>query len=141
VSPVNDKLFIVFNILDIMVYRSMPDFWNSVIAKALIDGSFTVRKIDNEGNTVPEPLPSGLFRKSIGEPKGQIADWRASLEGSDRGVHVLEYRDRYEIHVDRYDPYKNPLKHVIYDSPKTGMALLIGGLGAAVIAGKLIRRK
>ena len=124
-----------------MVYDQLADFWNSVVARALIDGSLTLRKIDEFGNSVPGPNSSGLFRRSVGEPRGQIADWRASVEGSDRGIHVLEYGDRYEIHVDRYDPYKKPLMHVVFDSPKTGIALLIGGIGAAILVKNLIRRK
>ena len=136
-----DKLFITFNILAIMKYNQPPDFWNSILARALIDGELTVRKSDDFGNRVPEPSSSGLFRRSVGEPKGQIADWRASIEGSVRGVHVLEYSDRYEIHVDSFDPYKRPFQHILFDSPKTGMALLMGGIGAALFIRNLIRKK
>lgn len=118
-----------------------PDFWNSALARALIGGNLTVYKVDNTGNRIPRPESSGLFRRSIGEPKGQIADWRASIDGSQKGMHVVEFSDRYEIHVDKFDPYKNPLKHLVYDSPKTGVSLLLGGIGAAVLIRNIMKRR
>ena len=124
-----------------MKYNQTPDFWNSILARALIEGRLTVRKIDDSGYPIPEPSSSGLFRRSVGEPKGQLADWRASIGGSVRGVHVLEYSDRYEIHVDNFDPYKKPFQHTLFDSPKTGMALLLGGIGAALFIRNLRRKK
>ncbi|MEM0155293.1 MAG: hypothetical protein QW597_01650 [Thermoplasmataceae archaeon] len=124
-----------------MTGETPPDFWNATLARVLMAGSLTIQKVDSFGNKVPDPFSSGLFRRSIGEPKGQIADWRASIEGSERGVHVVEFRDRYELHVDRYDPYKNPLKHIVYDSPKTGLSLVLGGIGIALFIRSVVRRR
>lgn len=118
-----------------------PDFWNTVISEVLLRDEITISRTLPDGTTVPHPSESGLFRKSIGELKGQIADWRASIEGSDSGIHVVEFRDRYEVHVDRYDPAKKPVEHIIHDSPKTGAALAIAGLGVLVAARFLSRRK
>lgn len=124
-----------------MTDQTQPDFWNVALARVLMAGSLTVPKVDSFGNRIPEPFSSGLFRRSIGEPKGQIADWRASVEGSEKGIHIVEFRDRYELHVDRYDPYKSPLKHIVYDSPKTGISLVLGGIGAALFIRNIIRRR
>ena len=85
--------------------------WNGVISKVLVFGTLTISKALPDGTEIPHPSESGLFRKSVGERKGQIADWRASISGSERGVHVVEYRNCYRVHVDRYDPYKKPLEH------------------------------
>lgn len=114
-----------------------PDFWNGVISEVLIRNNMTIFKVLSDGTEVPHPSESGLFRKSIGEMKGQIADWRASISGSDKGVHVVEFRDCYRIHVDEYDPHKKPVEHLIHDSPKTGAALAIAGIGV-LVASKLI---
>ncbi len=111
-------------------YDSSPDFWNSVIASVLSYGSAEIPKIDRNGIRVPEPEKSGLFHRSVGERKGQIADWRASITGSRRGIHAVEFDDRYSVHVDRFDPDKEPLKHLLVDSPKT----LIGLLGAGLVS-------
>ncbi len=116
-----------------------PDIWNSVISKVLICNNLTLSKVLPDGTELPHPSESGLFRKSIGERKGQVADWRASISGSERGVHVVEYEDCYKIHVDRFDPYKKPVEHIIHDSPKTGATLALVGLGA-LVAAKLISR-
>lgn len=118
-----------------------PDVWNSIIAQALLGREITIPKKDASGEFIPAPEESGLFRKSIGEPKGQMADWRAPVAGSRKGVHVVEFEDRYSIHVDRFDPSKQPLKHLVYDSPKTGVALALAGIGAAAALRALIGRR
>ncbi len=109
-------------------YDSSPDFWNSVIATVLSYGTTEIPKVDRHGNRVPDPERSGLFHRSVGERKGQVADWRASIPGSRRGVHAVEFQDRYSVHVDRFDPGKDPLKHLLVDSPKTLLGLIGAGL-------------
>jgi hypothetical protein len=122
-----------------MIPDSSDDIWNNIVSELLIRGKMTVPKILN-GTEVPRPETSGLFRKSVGEIKGQIADWRATVGGSNRGIHIVEYKDHYEMHVDQYDPRKNPIKHLLIDSPKYGFALgaLTIGIGAVLA---LIRKK
>ncbi|WP_052266630.1 hypothetical protein [Picrophilus oshimae] len=56
------------------------------------------------------------FRKSIGLPCGQIADYRGSINGF--SIHIKEYYDKYEVHLDKYDPRYNPFMHLIKDVPK-----------------------
>lgn len=109
-------------------YDSSPDFWNTVIASVLSCGTTEIPKTDRNGNIVPHPAESGLFHRSVGERKGQIADWRATLPGSRRGVHAVEFEDHYSVHVDRFDPEKEPLKHLMVDSPKTLLGLVGAGL-------------
>ncbi|MHB8553505.1 MAG: hypothetical protein ACYDAO_07990 [Thermoplasmataceae archaeon] len=114
-----------------MISDTYDNFWNNAISETLVRGKLRISKVTN-GKEIPSPESSGIFRKSIGELKGQIADWRASIGGSDRGVHVVEFTDHYEMHVDQYDPGKNPLKHLMFDSPKYGFALgaITIGIGA-----------
>ena len=50
-----------------------------------------------------------LTRRSSGIAKGSMKQYRNS-----RGVHVREYCDHFEIHVDAIDPRTNPLGHLIY---------------------------
>lgn len=106
------------------------DFWNQVVTDVLVEKKVTIYK-SNDIEFIPRPEESGLFVRSIGEPKGQIADWRSSIPGSIRGIHVVEFRDRYEIHVDRFDPAKKPISHLLLESP--GSAILIGALGLFVV--------
>ncbi len=116
-------------------YDSSPDFWNTVIATVLSYGTTDIPKTDRHGNRVPDPSESGLFHRSVGERKGQIADWRASLPGSRRGVHAVEFDNYYSVHVDRFDPEKEPLKHLVVDSPKTLLGLLGAGLFSMLLFG------
>ncbi|AAT42870.1 hypothetical protein [Picrophilus oshimae] len=85
--------------------------WDKICAIVLIDGNILIKK------PFPSPQDELPFKRSIGEIKGQIADYRLSIENSNLGIHAVEFIDRYEVHVDLFDPYKNPLKHIIFESP------------------------
>ena len=122
-----------------MMPDSGEEFWNTIIAELLIRGKMIVPKMSN-GHQIPRPESSGIFRKSVGELKGQTADWRATVGGSDRGIHVVEFDDHYEMHVDQFDPRKNPIKHLLVDSPKYGFAIGAATLGIGTILA-IIRRK
>lgn len=117
------------------------DFWNSVVASVLSFGNLEIPKVDSDGFAVPRPEESGLFRRSVGEQKGQVADWRASIPGSKRGVHVVEFVEHYSAHVDRYDPGKDPLRHLLMDSPKTLLSAFTAGLAAFFLYSILGRKK
>ena len=91
----------------------MFDSWNTLCAVALADGKIYVPKnMDN-------PMKTGLFKISVGKIRGQIRDYRGSIDGSTLGVHIVEFLDHYEVHVDRFDPYKKPIEHLLVDSPDT----------------------
>lgn len=65
--------------------------------------------------SVKHPLTIG-FRRSIGEPKGQSADYRLRLSDG-KSIHVREYRDCYKVHWDMVDPSVDPIRHLKYDAP------------------------
>lgn len=116
------------------------DFWNEVISSALTLGSVDVPKVSVSGEHVPEPMETGLFYRSIGEQKGQIADYRLSLKNSESGIHVVEFLDHYSVHVDRFDPARYPIRHLVHDSPKTIIQLLGAGIIGALFF-NFLRRK
>ncbi len=124
-----------------MAEEESPDVWNDILSKVVILNRMTVPKVNQDGSILPHPSESGLFRRSIGEMHGQKSDWRASIAGSDRGVHVQEFEDCYKIHVDRYDPHKKPLQHIARDSPTTGAALALAGLGLIIAARAITRAR
>lgn len=94
------------------------DLWNEVSAFAVMGLPVSISKNAVEGSEAGSPQESGLFRRSIGSPKGQIKDWRSAVPDSDKGIHAVEFSDRYEIHVDRFDPSVKPLEHLIFDNGK-----------------------
>ncbi len=118
-----------------MNYHDANEFWSLVIADALASGHLRVPKMNFRGIPTPRPESSGLFRRSVGEPKGQIADWRANIPNSSRGVHVVEYPGHYAVHVDHYDPAKHPILHLVRDSPLTLATMLAVGLGSLLLMG------
>ena len=85
---------------------------------------------------VDHPSRDG-FVKSLGEPHGQIADYRKSY--GKEGLHVREYKDRYTIHWDKTDPLSNPMGHLLEDAPH--WLAVAGGIALAVLAGLFLGRR
>ena len=96
-----------------MNYLDYFDSWNTLTALAIISGSLYISK--EYTSQLGDPVDSGIFLRSIGMQKGQKADYRASIVGSGLAVHLVEYEDSFEIHVDRFDPSKNLLQHLVFD--------------------------
>jgi hypothetical protein len=105
-------------------------FWRNAMSKSL---SSNRKLIFPKGSKTPSPRESNLFKRSIGEVKGQIADWRASVNNEDKCVHIVEFRNRYEVHVDKYDPRKKPIEHLLFDSPVYGAIIATGAAVAIAV--------
>jgi hypothetical protein len=86
-------------------------------------------KIRIDKGKIPHPSISGFIR-SLGELKGQVADWRKSLKDGSC-LHVEEYSTHYVVHRDKVDPHKNLLGHLVKDAPHWLMVILliISGIG------------
>ncbi len=110
--------------------------WISIIEQTVSAGHKLKfpKEMDN-GEIIPPPDEANpkILRKHIGELKGQKADWRASFENSDHGFHAVEFADHYETHIDSVDPLKDPLGHLVNDSP--GTLITIGVISAIAITG------
>lgn len=50
---------------------------------------------------------------SLGERRGARKQYRYGR------LHIREYDDKYTVHMDKVDPRKNPLGHLLKDSPET----------------------
>src|SRR6267143_5276644 len=48
-------------------------------------------------------------------------------------LHIREYRDKYVVHMDKIDPRKDPLGHLVVDAPE-----VLIGLASAFFGGKQI---
>ena len=118
---------------------SPDNFWQNVIQWTISqEGKFNLlkRRSDN-GAEVPRPELCSFLKKDIGELKGQIADWRAPLANSVKGFHAVEFKDRYECHIDKKDPLKDPVGHLVEDSPST-LAGIIFVAATIIVGGVLI---
>lgn len=82
--------------------------------------------------SIMQKPPVGCEETMLGDLNGACKQYRC-----DPNIHMLEYPDIYKVHRDRFDPRNNPLDHLIYDSPETLAALIIGS-AAGTIIGKII---
>jgi len=55
------------------------------------------------------------YRRSLGTPKGQRADYRKPLDDG-RGLHVREYEDHMRVHWDRTAPSVDRVVHLVDDA-------------------------
>jgi len=79
------------------------------------------------------------FIESIGEPQGQIKDYRKEVDN--KSIHVREFEGYYTVHWDEVDPHKDPFGHLVKDSPHWLAIMLIGCLiVGGIIANYLISK-
>lgn len=76
---------------------------------------------------LPPPKEAGA-RKSIGEPDGQIADFRITLSDG-KSVHIKEYDFVFKVHWDWFDPVVDWINHLRHDAPHWWILLttVVGG--------------
>ena len=109
------------------------NFWKTVISQTLTGGyngkrPLILSKYFENGSEIPRPEDTSILHRSLGELKLQKADWRASFQKLDQGFHAVEFNDRYDCHIDKVDPDKDPIGHLVEDSPGTFVALIVGSL-------------
>ncbi|MHB1908418.1 MAG: hypothetical protein ACYCQJ_06050 [Nitrososphaerales archaeon] len=68
---------------------------------------------------VLDELPLDYEKTSLGDPRGARAQFRKG------NIHIREYEDSFTIHIDRYDPRKRPIAHLLRDAPETVGAFLV----------------
>jgi len=61
---------------------------------------------------------------SLGKKNGAKKQFRYG------NLHIREYDDKFLVHMDKVDPRKNPLGHLVFDAPE-----VLVGLVSAVISG------
>lgn len=84
-------------------------------------------------------VPQECEETILGDFNGAYKQYRC-----DPNIHILEYTDKFLVHKDRFDPRRDPLVHLIYDSPEILLALVIGstlGRSMGEIIYKVIKNK
>lgn len=56
----------------------------------------------------------------LGERKGAKKQYRYG------NLHIREYDDKYVVHMDEVDPRKDPIGHLLSDSPETMLGIVSG---------------
>lgn len=62
---------------------------------------------------------------TLGQKNGAIRQYRYG------NLHIREYEDKYLVHIDKVDPRKDPLGHLLFDAPE-----FLVGIGSALWGGK-----
>ena len=86
--------------------------------------------IDGDGNIiVPKSVRPIIDLKEtiLGSKKGAVRQYRYG------NLHIRDYDSHYTVHMDRVDPLKNPLGHLLVDAPE-----YLAGAAAAVIVGRKV---
>ena len=56
-------------------------------------------------------------------------------------LHIREYDDKYLVHMDKVDPRKDPIGHLIFDAPEVLIGLATAAIGGEKIASKIYKNK
>ena len=91
---------------------------------------FSMSFIDDEDSIIiPKPVrPTIDYEEThFGNKKGARRQFRY------KNLHIREYSDYYTVHVDKVDPRKDPLGHLLIDAPE-----FLVGIISAILAGRLV---
>lgn len=88
-------------------------------------------------NQISHPLATKGMKPGIGLPEGQSNDYRLQLVPSNAGLHVKEFKNHYEAHIDKVHPAVNFVEHIRQDAPGmfVGTTAAMGAL-VGVAAGR-----
>ncbi len=56
----------------------------------------------------------------LGDPEGARKQYRYG------NLHIREYDDKYTLHLDRFDPRQEPIKHLLFDAPEVLIGAALG---------------
>jgi hypothetical protein len=91
---------------------------------------WNVEFVDIDGNIiVPKAVRPivDLKQTALGGKRGAKRQYRYG------NLHIRDYDTHYTVHMDRVDPLKNPLGHLLVDAPE-----YLAGAAAAVIVGRRV---
>lgn len=81
---------------------------------------------------IPKELRPFMLEKAeetlLGHKNGASRQYRYG------NLHIREYDDKYLVHMDKVDPRKNPLEHLIFDAPEVLVGLASGAFGGVKVA-------
>jgi len=56
-------------------------------------------------------------------------------------LHIREYEDKFLVHMDKVDPRKNPLGHLVFDAPEIFIGLVCAAIGGGKVASYIYKNK
>lgn len=56
-------------------------------------------------------------------------------------LHIREYEDKFLVHMDKVDPRKNPLGHLVFDAPEVLIGLASAAVGGSKVASYINKKQ
>jgi len=81
---------------------------------------------------VPKEIRPFMLEEAEETKLGQKKD--ANMQYRYGNLHIREYDDKYLLHMDKIDPRKNPLGHLVFDAPEVLVGLATAAFGGRNIA-------
>ncbi|MBM3896293.1 MAG: hypothetical protein FJ360_00885 [Thaumarchaeota archaeon] len=77
----------------------------------------------------------GAEETKLGQKNGAKRQYRYG------NLHIREHDDKYLVHMDRIDPRKNPLGHLILDAPEVLVGLASAAIGGTKVFSYIKKRQ
>jgi len=81
---------------------------------------------------VPKEIRPFMLYEAEATKLGQKKD--ANKQYRYGNLHIREYDDKYIVHMDKVDPRKNPLGHLMFDAPEVLVGLATAAFGGSKVA-------
>jgi len=81
---------------------------------------------------VPKEIRPFMLDEAEATKLGQKKD--ANKQYRYGNLHIREYDDKYIVHIDKVDPRKNPLEHLMFDAPEVLVGLATAAFGGSKVA-------
>ncbi|GFN39835.1 MAG: conserved hypothetical protein [Marine Group I thaumarchaeote] len=79
---------------------------------------------------IPKQVRPFMLEKAeetkLGQKNGSHKQYRYG------NLHIREYEDKYVVHMDKIDPRKDPLGHIILDAPEVLVGLTSAAIGSKI---------
>ena len=80
---------------------------------------------------IPKEIRQFMLEKAEETPLGNKNGAKKQFRYGN--LHIREYEDKFLVHMDKVDPRKNPLGHLVFDAPE-----VLIGLASAAISGSKV---
>jgi hypothetical protein len=95
--------------------------------------------MDKEEIEVPKELRQFMLDEAEETFLGQKND--ANKQYRYGNLHIREYDDKFLVHMDKIDPRKDPLAHLVLDAPEILVGIASAAIGGAKIASYIYKNQ
>jgi hypothetical protein len=86
---------------------------------------------------VPKEVRPFMLKEAEETSLGQKND--ATKQYRYGNLHIREYDGKFLVHMDKVDPRKNPLGHLVFDAPEVLVGLATAAIGGKKVASEIYK--